>query len=69
MTSLEEKVDSLIEDVREVKTALKGYNGQIGLCKQVENNARAINKIWITLAVIIASCGGGTYGLIQLFGG
>ncbi len=64
----EQKLDDLIEDVREIKTALKGYDGQVGLCRQVENNAKAINKIWIVVVFIFASIGGSTYGIVRLLG-
>ncbi len=52
-------------EVTSIKQLLKGYNGDIGLCKQVENNSRAITKLWICMAVIVASAGGGSYAIIQ----
>jgi len=63
---LEDLIVKTHEDVSEIKIVLKGYNGQPGLCKQVECNTKAIAKIWVTLAVLIASAGGGTYGLVRL---
>jgi len=49
----------------EIHTTLVGVNGQGGLCRQVERNTKSINKLWIIVAVIAASIGGGGYGIIQ----
>ena len=54
------------KDVGEVKQALKGYNGQIGLCKQIENNTKQIAKLWIVIVAITVSLGGGIWGIVQL---
>jgi hypothetical protein len=54
----------------EVHSTLLGTNGQGGLCRQVDKNTKAINKIWILLAIIIAAGGGGAWGIIsKLLGG
>ena len=57
--------DKVIKELTEIKQVLKGYNGNTGLCKQVECNTKMINKIWIAIAIIAASTGGGAYGIIQ----
>ena len=49
----------------EMHTVLLGTDGHLGLCKQVEKNTKAINKIWIIIAVIAASMGGCVYGILQ----
>ena len=61
-----QKLDILIQDVAEVKQALKGYNGQIGLCKQVGNNSKQITKLWIMIVAILVSLGGGVWGVVQI---
>ena len=66
--TLEEKIDQLIKDVSDIKTLLGGYLGNPGLVKQVENNRKAITKIWLCLA-FAAGGGGITAGLIKLLGG
>lgn len=54
----------------EVHTMLLGTNGQGGLARQVEANTKAITKLWIAEAVIVASTGGGAYAIVQkLIGG
>ena len=66
---MEETDRQLLEEcaksAREVSQLMKGYNGQDGLIKQVQNNSKAIIKIWITLAVLIASTGGGAFAILQ----
>jgi len=63
---LETKLDKIHDDVLEVKQALKGYNGQIGLCKQVERNSKQITRIWITITALAVSIGGGIWGVIEI---
>ena len=53
----------------EIHTVLLGTNGHLGLCQQVERNGKAINKLWIAVAVIASSVGGGIYGIIELVRG
>jgi len=53
----------------EVHTVLLGTNGHPGIAKQVERNARAITKIWVCIAVIMSSIGGGVYGIIEILKG
>ncbi len=50
-----------------IEQVLKGYNGDgdTGLCKQVENNSKAITRLWIALAVVIATSGGSSYAIAQ----
>jgi hypothetical protein len=49
----------------EMHTVLLGTNGHPGICDQVEKNTKSINKIWICLAMIGSSIGGGAYGLVK----
>ncbi len=53
-------------DVAEIKVALKGYNGQIGLCQQLEKNTQHIKRLTVAVVLIAASLGGGVWGAIQL---
>ena len=62
-----EKVDHDL--ITEMHAVLLGTNGHLGLCWQVERNTRAINKLWIAIAVIASSVGGGVYGIIELLKG
>ena len=55
--------------ITEMHTVLLGTNGHIGLCKQVERNTKAINKLWVAIAIIASSVGGGVYGIIELLKG
>ena len=50
----------------EIATVLKGYNGNPGLCKIVDDNCKSINRIWIALAILGASISGGAYGIVKL---
>lgn len=65
LEKLQEKVDKMAYDISDIKVALKGYNGQEGLCKKVNQNSKSINKVYIYLAILAASTGGGAYGIIQ----
>ncbi len=56
-------------DVAELKQSLKGYNGQVGLCKQVENHTKQIARLWIVVSVILCTTGGSAYGIIRLLVG
>ena len=58
-------VEEVKDDVIEIKQALKGYNGQVGLCKQVENNSKQIFKLWIAIVALAVSVGGGIWGIVQ----
>jgi len=60
----------------EIHTTLLGQNGQGGLTRAVEaiskdvlENKRNIQKLWIAIAVIVTSMGGGIYGVVKLLGG
>jgi len=55
--------------ITEIHTVLLGTNGHNGVAKQVERNGKAITKIWICIAVIMSSIGGGIYGIIELLKG
>ncbi len=52
--------------ITEMHTVLLGTDGHIGLSKQVERNTKSINKLWIAIAIIASSVGGGVYGVVQL---
>ena len=53
----------------QIHAVLIGVNGNPGLVKLVDRNARAIQKLWIAVIVIATSVGGGVYGIIELFKG
>ena len=64
--------DYLKEDhdrLTEIHAVLLGVNGNPGLCKLVERNTKAIQKLWVAVIVIATSVGGGVYGVIELFKG
>jgi len=65
LTEIKKAIAETKEDVAYIKIALKGYDGQEGLCKKVDRNSRSINKIYISLAVLAATTGGGAYGIIH----
>jgi len=68
-TTLEEKVDKLIEDVAEIKIALKGYDGNPGLAKRNDDLARDYYtfKRWC-LGIFCFAVGSGTlgFGIVKL---
>ena len=67
---LVEQLTKIQSDVQAIRQVLKGYNGDKGLCEQVENNSKAINKIWLVLAVMGVSIGGGAWAVVKtLIGG
>lgn len=49
----------------EVHSVLLGSNGQDGLCRQVARNTKAISRLWVILAIIVALSGGGGYALAR----
>jgi hypothetical protein len=53
----------------QMHAVLLGTDGSPGLCKMVERNTKAITKIWVAIAVIASSIGGGIYGIIELLKG
>lgn len=53
-------------EVTKIKTALLGYDGTDGICRQVEKNTSSISKIFIFLAFIAGSTGIG-FGLVSWF--
>ena len=70
MTTLEEKVDSLVNDVTEIKTALKGYNG-LGLIPAFEAHCKADERFrniaFIIFGILIGS-GVLTVSILQVVG-
>uniref|UniRef100_A0A6M3K5M4 Uncharacterized protein n=1 Tax=viral metagenome TaxID=1070528 RepID=A0A6M3K5M4_9ZZZZ len=55
--------------ITEMHAVLLGTNGHKGLAYQVERNSKAIAKLWVAIAVIASSIGGGVYGIIELLKG
>lgn len=54
----------------EIHGRLMGTDGQGGLCRQVNNNTKQINRIWIAITLISATVGGSAWGIIsKLLGG
>jgi hypothetical protein len=73
--NFEEKLDQLIEDVREIKIVLKGYNGYPGLCQRHEELSKdhfSLRRLVIGLICVLSGTGlisGGTVGILKLIGG
>jgi len=65
LLALKEASEKHSSNLVEITTVLKGYNGNRGLCKQVDDNSRAINRMWIALGIIGASVGGSAYGIVK----
>ena len=61
-----EKLQKIHDDIAEIKTALRGYNGQVGLCKQVEINTKEIRRLWIAVLVIVLSTGSGVFSILKV---
>ena len=59
-----EKTDH--DRIIEIHAVLLGTNGNPGVAHQVARNSKAIGKIWIAIAVLASTIGGGTYGIIEL---
>ena len=49
----------------QVCDVLLGVNGKHSLIEEVSKNSKAIVKIWILLAVLTASTGGGAFAILQ----
>jgi len=70
----DDKLDGLINDVTEIKTLLKGYNGYKGLCKAHEDLATdyyAFKRKALLVFGFLVGAGiltGGTVGIIQAMG-
>jgi hypothetical protein len=47
----------------EIHGVVLGTNGQGGLYRQVKENTKAIFRLWVILAIILAGGGGGGYAL------
>ena len=71
----DEQLSQLIEDVSEIKTALKGYNGYPGLCKSHEDLATdyyAFKRRALLVFGFLVGAGvltGSGFGILQLLGG
>ena len=60
-----EQIDKIYDDVHEIIQVLKGYDGQLGLVKRVGSNTKQINKLWLALAVLACSTGGGAFAIVR----
>ena len=71
----DEQLSQLIEDVSEIRTALKGYNGYPGLCKSHEDLAKdyySFKRKSLLVFGFLTGAGiltGGSLGVLQLMGG
>ena len=71
----DEQLSQLLEDVSEIKTALKGYNGYPGLCKSHKDLAEdyySFKRRALLVFGFLVGAGiltGGSLGLLQLLGG
>lgn len=71
---MNEKLDEISADVRDIKTVLKGYNGYPGLCKEHEELANDYYKFKRTMLIIIGVLigsgvlGGGIFSAMNLMG-
>jgi len=71
----DEQLSQLLEDVSEIKTALKGYNGYPGLCKSHKDLAEdyySFKRRALLVFGFLVGAGiltGGSLGVLQLFGG
>jgi len=64
---MQEKTDH--DKITEIHAVLLGVNGNPGLCKIVDRNTKAIQKLWVVVIIIATSMGGGAYGIIELLKG
>jgi len=62
-----EKTDH--DKITEMHAVLLGANGHPGIAKQVDRNSKAIIRLWVVIAVILSSIGGGIYGVIEILRG
>ena len=62
-----ELIEKTHQKVANIELVLKGYNSK-GLLKQVEENTKSINKLWIALAFIVGMSGIGI-SIFQILGG
>jgi hypothetical protein len=71
----DDKLDQLVEDVTEIKTMLKGYNGYKGLCKSHDDLASDYysfkRRVLLVFGFMVGAgiLTGGSIGIIQLMGG
>lgn len=65
-----DKLEQVHKDIIEIKTVLLGVpnTSDNGLAGDVKRNHSEIKKLWITLAIVVGSVGGGAFGVIQLVG-
>jgi hypothetical protein len=65
LKELRDDIKEVKESQIEVNTVLKGYNGKLGLCEQVEKNTKGIVRLTIACIVIASAAGGGTFAAIK----
>ncbi len=53
------------EMIAEIHGVLFNMNGRKGLCQQVEDNTKAINKIWLAITAIVVAGGGGSFAIVR----
>lgn len=66
MTGLDEKVDHLVNEVGEIKIALKGYNGSLGLIPAFDEHCKAERKKWRVVYVVFGFLVG--IGALEIWG-
>lgn len=71
----DDKFEQLVEDVTEIKIALKGYNGYKGLCKSHDDLASDYysfkRRVLLVFGFMVGAgiLTGGSIGIIQAMGG
>ena len=52
--AIEETLSAIQQDISEIKVVLKGYNGDPGLCKEVEHLKRKFYNFRLLISLFIA---------------
>lgn len=65
-----EMLEETYKEVREIRQALKGYNGQSGLLGMVTDLCKRMTRLEIIIAAIIGTGGlsGAAFGIVKLIG-
>jgi hypothetical protein len=67
--TIEDKIDNLINDVTEIKTALKGYNGQSGLCEEhskLKDDFYSFRRAVLVMLGVLVGSGVLSVGIFEL---